>query len=124
MVYQRIQRGRGLGGFFKPLFSLFRRAAPLLAKTAKNPIIKKIGSEAVKSGLNITADAIGGNNIKNSINKETAAVRGRVSSALKRASTMMDDKNVKKKKIKHAKKINKSSSKSRNKNKKSLGNLF
>ena len=97
MVYQRIQRGRGLGGFLKPLFSLFRRAVPLVSKAVKSPLAKNIGREIAKAGLNVTADAISGNNVKDSVGKEVHIARKRVSSALKHASTTLKSSAPKKK---------------------------
>lgn len=117
MVYQRIQRGRGLGGFLKPLFNLFRRVAPLASKAVHSPLARNIGREVAKAGLNVTADAISGNNISDSTSMEVDKARRRVGAALKRASTILESTSMKKMKTsnsknsrggkkKHSKKVN------------------
>lgn len=95
-LLQRVQRGRGIGSFLRPLFSLFSRAAPLVSKVIKSPIVKKIGKEVIKSGLNVTADAITGNNVKDGIYREVNSARKRVGKALKRASTSLETQPAKK----------------------------
>ena len=52
----RVQRGHGLGSIFG---GLFKAAAPLLKKGAK-----KLGREALKTGLHIAGDVIQGKNFK------------------------------------------------------------
>ena len=72
------QKGKGIGGFFRGLINLFRpimksagqsvvRAAT--STTAKS-IAKKLGEQALDSGLNITKDVLHGNDLKQSIERE------------------------------------------------------
>ena len=72
------QKGKGIGGFFRGLINLFRpimksagqsvvRAAT--STTAKS-IAKKLGEQALDSGLNITKDVLYGNDLKQSIDRE------------------------------------------------------
>ena len=68
--YQRIQRGRGIGGFFGSILKIISKAAPLVSKVAANPSVRKIGKQALKSALSIGADALNGTNIENSTKKE------------------------------------------------------
>ena len=66
------QRGRGIGGFFRGLWNLFRPVAKSVGSsivkaatsdTAKS-IAKTLGEQALDSTLNMTKDAIAGNELQ------------------------------------------------------------
>ena len=50
------QRGHGLGGLLK---GVFRMAQPLLG-----PVIKSVGQQAVREGMGLVGDILGGNNLR------------------------------------------------------------
>lgn len=60
----RYQRGGGIGSF---LGGIGRRILPFLAKGAK-----VLGKEALRSGINVAADALEGRNISDSIRERAA----------------------------------------------------
>ena len=72
------QRGRGIGGFFRGLWNLFRPVAKSVGSsivkaatsdTAKS-IAKTLGEQALDSTLNMTKDAIAGNDLQSSLDRE------------------------------------------------------
>lgn len=89
--YQRIQRGRGIGGFFGSILKIISKAAPLVSKVAANPSVRKIGKQALKSALSIGADALTGTNIENSTKKEFKKTRKKVGKILKDISKDVND---------------------------------
>ena len=77
------QRGRGIGGFFRGLWNLFRPVAKSVGSsiakaatsdTAKS-IAKTLGEQALDSTLNMTKDAIAGNDLKSSLNREVGNLK-------------------------------------------------
>ena len=80
---ERLQRGRGIGGLlrlvksvFSPLVKSFGRTA-LKAATSKTgqKAIASIKEQALSSAANMTADAIRGNDLSESLQKEVSAAR-------------------------------------------------
>ena len=72
------QKGRGIGGFFRGLLSIFRPMAKNIGNsvvkaatsdTAKS-IAKSLGEQAIDSSLNMTKDLMQGNDLKDSFNRE------------------------------------------------------
>ena len=98
--YQRIQRGRGIGGFFNSILKIFSRAAPVISKVAANPTVKKIGKQALTSALAVGADALQGSSVKESSAKEFKKTKNKVGEILKDISKDINkDENRKKRKI-------------------------
>ena len=103
----RYQRGMGLGSMFK---SFFRWIAPIV-KTHAVPVLKDaakfVGTEAIKTATNITADAIDGKNFNESVKeraKETIEKIGdKVTSVIQKGGKA---KNYKKRKLGSQKKHN------------------
>jgi len=103
--YQRVQRGRGLGGFFASILKIFSKAAPILKKVAANPTFRKVGKQALGSALNVGANVLEGADAKESVHKELKETQAKVSKALKKISKNIQNSDVsKRKKIKTAKK--------------------
>lgn len=99
--YQRVQRGRGIGGFFRTIMRLFSRAAPVISKIAANPTVKKMGKQALKSAIRIGDDTIQSKNFKASVNKEINNVKNKVGNAiLKRAKVLEKQPKRKKRSVK------------------------
>ena len=76
-----IQRGRGIGGLLRTVASFFKPIIKTIGKTAvkavKSDAGKMIGKtlkeQAVSSALNLTADALRGNDLKESLRHEVAS---------------------------------------------------
>ena len=99
--YQRIQRGRGLGVFFKNILKIFFKAAPIIKKVATNPAVKKIGKQALGSALSVGADVLSGANAKDSAKKELDNTKTKVGKVLKKISeNIQNPKTVKRKSTK------------------------
>ena len=73
-----VQKGKGLGGFFRGLIHLFKPTLKRLGQsavktitsdTAKN-IARHLGTQALDSTLNLTKDVILGNDMKQSFQRE------------------------------------------------------
>ena len=96
-MYQRIQRGRGLGGFFSNIVKVFSKAVPLVKKVATNPTVKKIGKHALSSALAIGADALQGENLKESAQKELKSTKKKVGKVLQDISIDIKSENKKRK---------------------------
>ena len=73
-----VQKGKGLGGFFRGLIHLFKPTLKRLGQsavktitsdTAKN-IARHLGTQALDSTLNLTKDMILGNDMKQSFQRE------------------------------------------------------
>ena len=79
---RRVQRGRGLGGIFSTIFKAFTKAIPIAAKIAKSPIARKIGKEALKSGLRVGGEALVTNDLNSAISNELGSVKERVGRAM------------------------------------------
>lgn len=74
-----LQRGKGLGGFFRGIMSGIRAAAPAigrtLARAATSDTAKKLGAQALDSVANITKDVLQGNDLTDSMDREATAFR-------------------------------------------------
>lgn len=77
------QRGRGIGGFFRGLWNLFRPVAKSVGSsivkaatsdTAKS-IAKTLGEQALDSTLNMTKDAIAGNDLNVALDREVGSFK-------------------------------------------------
>jgi hypothetical protein len=86
---QFLQRGRGLGSIFS---GLFRNVLPMFSSIGRSifgsPVVKNVGKSlldsTVRGGLNLAADAIGGEDIKESFKKQLGSARQEVSDAVRR----------------------------------------
>lgn len=94
MIYHsgpRIQRGRGLGSILRGLFKSFAPVAKLGMSYGKkllsSPLAQKLGSTALeaakKSAANIAADAIAGNNLKESAQRELQDAKEKIATTLR-----------------------------------------
>ena len=115
---EMVQKGRGIGGFFRGLINVLRplfrstgrsvvTAATKAAssKTVKN-IAKTLGKQALDSTANITKDLINGNDLNNSIQRERAnfkhtgtKVVDKLNSRLQKKMNKMSDNKVTKRKL-------------------------
>lgn len=87
-MYKRIQRGRGLGGFFSSLLKLFSKAAPAVSRIMANPNVKKVGKLALQSALRTGGKALTSNDLKTAVDSEINLIKKKVGKAmLKRART-------------------------------------
>ena len=103
-MYQRIQRGRGLGGFFSSILKLFSRAAPLIKKVAANPTVRKVGKQALKSALSVGASALEGESVKAAGKSEFAKTKKKVGKVLKKISNdINEEEKMKRKRVKKKK---------------------
>ena len=105
----RFQRGRGLGSIFAALARGIAPIARLGLKAGRslfsNPFVKKLGQSALdiakQSAVNLSADLIEGNDMKQSANNELANARSKIASTLrggkKRKKHIKNSKIVKKK---------------------------
>ena len=72
------QKGRGIGGFFRGLASIFKPIVQSVGKTAIKAVKSKtareiasnLSSQAIDSGLNMTKDLIQGGDLKKSFENE------------------------------------------------------
>ena len=71
---ERLQRGRGIGGLLclaKGLFKpLFKTATQAITSNAAKTAGKAIANQLVESGANIATDALKGNNVNDSLQRE------------------------------------------------------
>lgn len=81
-AFSRVQRGRGLGGILSSIFRALTKAVPIAAKIARSPIAKKIGKEALKSGLRVGGEALVTNDLSSAVKNELGTVKERVGKAL------------------------------------------
>ena len=93
---ERIQRGKGIGGilravagFFKPIL---RSAGSTLVKAVKSDTGRAIGNvlkdQAINSGVNLTVEALRGNDLKESIANEVGAARGNFANEIENANNI------------------------------------
>lgn len=54
------QRGHGFGGIFRGLSKFLSPIASGISKVVSNPTVQSIAKDALKTGVNLTADAIEG----------------------------------------------------------------
>lgn len=113
---ERIQRGRGVGGFLRSVAKLFKPLGSLAAKAAKSSTGKQIAnavkSQAIDSSLNVVKDLASGKGVKESLKDEFKNVKQNA----KRKILAFGDDYLKEKKSKRVKKIP-SSSKNQNRTK-------
>jgi hypothetical protein len=57
------QRGHGFGGIFRGLSKFLAPIASGISKVVSNPTVQSLAKDALKTGVNLAADAIGGNKI-------------------------------------------------------------
>ena len=87
---EKIQRGRGIGGLLRSIGSFFKPMARALGTTAMKVARSDAGKiagnalkeQAVQSAMNLTADAMRGNDLKDSLQKEVGAVKETVADTL------------------------------------------
>lgn len=97
-MYQRVQRGRGLGGFFGSVLKIFSKAAPLIKKVAANPSVRQIGKQALNSALSLGASTLKGEDVKSNAKREFTRTKKKVSEVLKQISVNMEKKGKKRRK--------------------------
>jgi len=94
MIYHagpRVQRGRGLGAILSGLFRSFAPVARLGLNLGKklisSPLAQRVGSTALeaakKSAASIAADAIAGNSIKESAQRELRDAKEKIATTLR-----------------------------------------
>jgi len=89
-----IQRGRGIGGLLRMAKSVFlplmKTAGKTAIKAAKSKTGKMIGNaikeQAISSGANLLADALRGNDLKESLHNEGQNIRHRAADTIENVS--------------------------------------
>lgn len=75
----RIQRGRGLGGFFRIASRLFTPIAKVVKSALQSDTGRKIGNavkeQAVESSINLVSDIVKGKNVEDSLRDEITNVK-------------------------------------------------
>lgn len=126
-----IQRGRGIGGLLRTVVSIFKPVAKTIGKSAvkavKSDTAKMIGQslkeQAINSALNLTSEAIRGNDLNESLKNEMASTRNTIgdvventrSSLLKRKRTKDASEDIKAKRGKMNRKTKTNTGKKRKK---------
>ena len=115
---EQLQRGRGIGGLFRLLKSVFSPFVKTVGKSiigvAKSSSGKKIMNvlkdQAIDSSMNLAAQAIRGNNLKATLNDELNDAKNNLSSTIddirknrKRESKSQEGSGVKRRKLKSSK---------------------
>jgi hypothetical protein len=79
------QKGHGFGGIFRGLTKFFSPIASGIAKVASNPTVQSLAKDAIKTGVNLTADVIEGRktNAKEEGEKLLKKARKRVASTMR-----------------------------------------
>ena len=93
---ERLQRGRGIGGLLRLAKSVFSPMIKTIGKTAMKAVNSKAGKmaieaikdQAISSGINLTADAIRGNDLQESFQNELGTVRERASDTFENIQSM------------------------------------
>ena len=71
---ERVQRGRGIGGFLKSVSKLFKPLGSLAVKAAKSPagkqIVNAVKNQAIDSSINVVKDLASGRGVKESLKDE------------------------------------------------------
>ena len=91
---RRVQRGKGIGGllrvisgFFKPIVN---RIGSSFVKSVKSDTGKAIGNaikeQSINSALNLTAEALRGNDLRESLANEVASSRETIANALEQSN--------------------------------------
>ena len=84
------QRGRGIGGFFRAIGSLFKPLVKLAGKTIVKAATSKAGKavgealkeQAINSAVNMTADVLRGNDLQESVSKEFVTARNNLADTI------------------------------------------
>ena len=84
------QRGRGIGGFFRAIGSLFKplmkSAGKTIVKAATSKAGKAVGEalkeQAINSAVNMTADVLRGNDLQESVSKEFVTARNNLADTI------------------------------------------
>ena len=84
------QRGRGIGGFFRAIGSLFKplmkSAGKTIVKAATSKTGKAVGEalkeQAINSAVNMTADVLRGNDLQESVSREYITTRNTLADAI------------------------------------------
>ena len=84
------QRGRGIGGFFRAIGSLFKplmkSAGKSIVKAANSKAGKAIGEslkeQAINSAVNMTADVLRGNDLQESVSREYITARNNLADTI------------------------------------------
>ena len=84
------QRGRGIGGFFRAIGSLFKplmkSAGKTIVKAATSKAGKAIGEslkeQAINSAVNMTADVLRGNDLQESVSREYITARNNLADTI------------------------------------------
>ena len=93
---ERLQRGRGIGGLLRLAKSVFSPMIKTIGKTAMKAVNSKAGKmaieaikeQAISSGINLSADAIRGNDLQESFQNELGTVRERASDTFENIQSM------------------------------------
>ena len=93
---ERLQRGRGIGGLLRLLKSVFsplvKSAGKTIVKAARSNTGKMIGNalkeQAINSAINLTADAIRGNDLNESLQNEVGATRQTIGNVVEDIGSM------------------------------------
>ena len=76
---ERLQRGRGIGGLLQLAKGLFKRilksAKAAITSNAAKAIGKTVANQLVESGANIATDALMGNDVNESVQREVQNAR-------------------------------------------------
>ena len=84
------QRGRGIGGFFRAIGSLFKPLMKLAGKTIVKAATSKAGKavgealkeQAINSAVNMTADVLRGNDLQESVSREYITARNNLADTI------------------------------------------
>jgi hypothetical protein len=71
------QRGHGFGGIFRGLSKLISPIASGFSKVANHPTVRSLAKDAIKTGVNIAANAIEGKNVNSREEGEKLLKRAR-----------------------------------------------
>ena len=90
------QRGRGIGGLFRAAGSLFKPLFKTVSSTALKAVRSNTGKmignalkeQAINSAINLTADAIRGNDLNESLQNEVGATRQTVGNVVEGIGSM------------------------------------
>ena len=90
------QRGRGIGGLFRAAGSLFKPLFKTVSSTALKAVRSNTGKmignalkeQAINSAINLTADAIRGNDLNESLQNEVGATRQTIGNVVEDIGSM------------------------------------
>ena len=131
---EQLQRGRGIGGIFRFIKSIFAPAVKTVGKsvvgavksTTGKKILKVLKDQAIDTTMNLAQDVLKGNNVKSSLQDEVNDLKTNLSSLItelrktrKRSSDTQEGSGIMRKSLKRTKKRR---SKSRRRRKKDFFN--